>query len=543
MRAALSDPATHPLGKLWLLRVFDRSDLYRYRLAHTVVDDEVVARVLHAAETAAPGRDRGIALHLVHTAQSFQKITGDQAEALADNLIRWAPTLDSDEVRGYRWMLNLLRGGHPSASERVCRAVSPELLAGRISAAGERWASSGWADVIRELQPSWADGALSEWNGRFAQSMDHDALRTWLTARDESSEPFEIYEIIDTLAFTAPRAAQTAFATCADEIREAFEANLPDAVRNFGEWAFGSMLHVAMMADAPSSPIEVFEDEDRAPDEHDDERKKYLQAVTPVLMGLAAEVLTAFQQVDWAKSIRTLRGQRSYKLSNLDSALAWLAQLSTDITDRIAEALADTLVNDALTDLLRDRDPESDWLGPIIGVLETVCWGPRGRVAVRRILEGHPALFSPFPADLIRPYPDLCAQLLRKGAAVDPAAPRNNGWLRVTFDLGMIRKHDADAAALWLTRSTPRLAEAFTVAHDYELRGIAAFIAAADEIEPRALDDAVRLIDPAAARDAWTAGNHTRKVELRAILERATTVACPAGDVARTLLRELNTNP
>jgi len=65
VRANLLDETVDIDGKFWLFRVFDRIDDYRYRLADSIVDEEVSESLLRQCIAAAPGRDRGVALNLL----------------------------------------------------------------------------------------------------------------------------------------------------------------------------------------------------------------------------------------------------------------------------------------------------------------------------------------------------------------------------------------------------------------------------------------------------------------------------------------------
>ncbi|MEU7575768.1 trypsin-like peptidase domain-containing protein [Micromonospora sp. NPDC049240] len=417
VRAALLDDAIEVAGKFWLFRVFERMDVYRYQWANSIVDEAVSAHLLHQCLAAAPGSERGVALNLVWASEWLRQLSDTAADELADSIIRWLPDLTSDEVNGYRWTLSGLRSRHEAAYVRIRDAASARAIAERLSVAGSRRAASDWTHIIQELRPDWRGGDLLAWSDEFENAIDAELLIGWLSDRDSHSHPFEVYELINALASIAPQTAKIAFEACGGEIRGAMERDLADAASNFASWVFGTMTIVAMLADAPSARDDDEDHHDREPDESDAARSAFMNAKEPALRELAASVLAAMKEVDWRAAARSLDRKKRHQLHNLDLLLAWLAYLSTDITDEIAIALSSNWLLRIVGEAREEGGMEGSPYGAIDYWLYHLSWGGRGKAVVRGFLAEYENEIKPLPSILVRRYPDLAVQSIRNGRA------------------------------------------------------------------------------------------------------------------------------
>ena len=531
LRENLLDETIDVAGKFWLFRVFERVDVYRYRWASSIVDGEVSESLLRQCLAAEPGSERGVALNLLWSSEWLRKLSDAAADELAASIIRWLPSLTSDEVNGYRWMLSGLRSHHDAAYQRIRRAVSARAIAERLSAAGARWAAGDWADTIQELCPDWRTGGLLAWSDEFERGIDPELLTEWLSHRDERSHPFEVYGLIDGLASIAPRAAQTAFEACVDEIRHAMEHDLADAASNFSEWVFGTMLLVAMVADAPSAHDADRHDEERVSDEAEAARTDFLGAKEPALRDLAATVLGAMQQVDWVAATRSLERKRKYQLHNLDLLLGWLSYLSTDITDEIANELSTEWLLRVVAEARQEGWPEGRPFGAIDHLLHHLSQGERGEAVVRGFLAAHESELEPFPSILVRRYPDLAVRSIRKGVRVEIRSPLGSGWRDVTADLRAVVAADRQAAVLWLGQISEELLPPLSKPQKHDLVGLDQFICLADELDATVLDAVIERIDIEAARPCWAARWDDAHDRMQPLLERA----CKAPGAAAAL--------
>jgi hypothetical protein len=538
VRAALLDEKIDAAGKFWLLRVFDRIDVYRYRWASVILDEEVSSTLVKQCLSADPGSDRGVALNLVWTSEWFHKLSETAAEELASGIIDWLPAMTSEEANGYRWILSGLRSHHEAAYERIRDAIPARLIAARLSMAGSRRSAMDWTHVIQELCPDWRTGDLHTWSDEFEGAIDSDALARWLSDRDSRSHPLEVYDLIDALASIAPRTAGTVFAVCADEIRDAMEHDLADAASNFADWVFGTMLIVAMLAEAPSArDAEDYEDE-REAHESDGARADFMEAKETALRELADAVLRVMRKVDWKIAAKSLEAKRKYQLHNVDLLLGWLSYLSTDITDEIATNLSTEWLLGIVAEARQEEWPEGRPFGAIDHLLHHLSFGKQGAAVVRGFLMEHEKEIEPFPSTLVRLYPDLAVRWLRQGRLVEVHGPRGSGWSRLTADLETVASIDRDVATNWLDQMSDELLAALNQPQKHDLAGVARFVSLADDLNSSALDSVIARLDSEITQKSWPARWEDSRDALRPVLQRVSKVDCPVAYRALTLLRD-----
>ncbi|GAB3132000.1 SIR2 family protein [Marisediminicola antarctica] len=540
VRANLLDESIDTVGKFWLLRTFDRIDIYRFRWASSIVDDEVSESLLRQCIAAAPGRDRGVALNLLWSSEWLRKLSDHAASKLAEWMISWLPNLVSEEVSGFRWMLSGLRSDHEEAHRLLRASTSAQVLGERLSIAGSRWAAADWMHVIQELGPDLRSGTLLSWSEEFEAGINTDLLSGWLSNRDEHSHPFEIYELIDELASLAPRVAAVALDACGAEIQSAIENDIADAASNFSEWVFGTMWIVASLADAPTAHKHTEEYEREIDEvelqELDEARAAFLDARELGLRELAAKAHDVMSDVDWKAAAQSLQGKTKYQLYDLDLLLGWLSCLSTDITDQIADALSTDwvmrIVNEAQLEEGSDRNP----FGAVDHLLYHVCWGDRGRAVVRAFLRDHEAEIEVFPAILVEPYPDLAAQWLRRGARVGLDAPRGSGWRQVTSQLRAVADVDRNAAICWLGQMSEDLVPSLSQPQKHDLNGIGGFIDLADDLNATDLDAVIGRLRAQAVRKVWQTRLQDAPDSMRTLLQRVSTTSGEIAALAEELL-------
>ncbi|MFC8936255.1 hypothetical protein ACFT1A_29650 [Rhodococcus sp. NPDC057135] len=520
-------------GKFWLFRVFDRMDIYRYRWASSIVDEEVSYSLLRQCLTAAPGSDRGVALNLLWSSEWLHPLSDAAAHELATNIINWLPTITSEEVNGYRWILSSFRSDHNTAYERIRHSASAYLLAERLSNSGVRWAAMDWVHVINEFTPKVQTGALLRWSEEFENGIDPTLLTDWLSDRDEHSHPFEVYDLIDMLVSIAPHTAIAAFHACADQIVRAIERDFSDAATNFFDWAFGSMLYVAVLADAPSAP-NPFDKEDLI-HESDSDRMEFVNSRRPTLLELAAVVLATMHKVDWPAATRTLHRKKKYQIHSLDMLFWWLACLSTDITDEIAATLSTEWLLRIVDEAKQEGPSTGNPFTAVEHLLRHLCWGARGESVVRTFLEQNETIIECFPSTLIIRYPDLAAQWIRKDRRVDVPAPRSEGWETLTTDLKAIADIDRQAAVQWLGQMTDEILAAFINPQKHNLTDIDRFLHLTDDLDSTFLDTVIEQIDIDDARENWQTSWKDTPEDTRTLLQRISHAPGPAAVLAESI--------
>jgi hypothetical protein len=536
VRAALLDDAINLVGKRWLLNVFEQLDAYVHRWANTIVDEDVSSSLLRQCLAAAPGRDRGVALSLLWASEWLSRLPDDAAEELANSMISWFPTLTPEECYGYRWALSGLRSRHEPAYERIRNQIPARAIAEQLSVTGSRPTAMSWAQIIEQLCPDFQKGGLLDWSQEFEQALDPDLLAGWLSDRDSYSHPFEIYDLIDTLASLAPRAAKVAFEACAVEISDAMERDLADAASNFGDWAFGTMLVVANLADAPSA---IPDDEyviDHSNDDLVAARFAFLETKEPELRDLAVAVLAVMESINWTAATQSLERKKHYEIHSLDLLLTWLTALSTGITDTIAAALSPEWILRIADESSREH-PDVPEFSAVDNILSMLCAGEKGEAAVRRLLEKHDHDFDPFPSILIRRFPNLAARSIRRGMRVEVRLQDARGWAVITLDLESVARADREAAVRWLGQMRADLMAILNDPQKHELGTVEPFIRVADELDSSVLDLAIRQINLERAQKTWAARWTDAPDELRPLLQRVSSAPGAVGKLASSLLK------
>lgn len=217
VRQCLLDPRASIIGKFWLFRTFDRSETYRRRLRGSFLDDDVVDSLVNQCSDAGPGRDRGVGLSLLWSVDSIRQLSNAQATKVGDNIIEWLPSIRNEEVNGFRWMVSGLYSRHEAIYNRVCQMVSARELGQSLSNRGTRARAGDWADLIRAVAPQTAPNFVL-WREEFQSGIDEGPFSAWLSDVDGQSQPFEIYELINTLVGLAPAVALTAFKACSPNL-------------------------------------------------------------------------------------------------------------------------------------------------------------------------------------------------------------------------------------------------------------------------------------------------------------------------------------
>lgn len=539
VRQCLLDPQASVVGKFWLFRTFDRSDTYRYKLRDSFLDDDVVEGLLIQSSGATPGRERGVGLNLLRAVNFIRPLTDAQASRVADNIIEWLPSIRPEEVNGFRWMLSGLRSRHEVMHDRVCQATSPYDLGQSLSKQGTRGRASDWADLIGELAPQ-KGPSFTAWREEFQSGIDEGTFTAWLSDVNDQSQPFEIYDLINTLVGLAPPVALTAFKACSPNLKTVIEKDFAGASGNFSGWVFGSMYMVADLSPAIGSNVD---------DDYDEEHRlepEVPNASAPhfdfydrhegELRQLAAEVLAFMGMVNWAAAARSLEKKELYELDNLGLLLHWLARLSVEIIDQIAEAVStDWLSELALEEMAASAERRIDRISE---VLLPLTYGPRGAEVVQTLLEGHETEIGAFPNLLISRFPAIVAARVLAGRSVPFRSPRGAswGWEMCARDLNAVVEVDREAGQRFLRASIGQLREAIEKPQENDIKGIGRFIEIADDLDVTALDELLGALNTETVQQRWSQLYETDPDPMKILLIRASRTHGNIGDVARSLL-------
>jgi hypothetical protein len=558
LRRQLLDTSQGLLGKFWLVQSLSRSDSMRYRFKHEWLDKATVDALVEQAASAAPGRDRSLAGHLIGDLSFAKAMERDHWETFVARAITWLPTLDADEVYGFSRMLMHLRGSQDDLNVELEASLPAHELAAILSLRGTRESAGGWAELLNELSPSARSGedAALAWSADFTGGIDHEALGTWLSRVNPTSRNSEVYDLVDGLAGLAPTAAITALKACAKHMAASFESDMADASHGMARWAFGHMNLVAHLAaalevaggDVPAAGVEL---EDEVMEDGPD------RWVPPAeLVDLARTTLEVFGSVDWRSAGQSLDGRAIHELESLDLLLAWLGWLSPDLVDEVSEAVEFEWLDGVAAPVgetgehglaisTDERSTAADYhgmrtVGRASDLLGLLAVGDRGKVRIQTYLERHADSLTELQLPLVEALPELAARMLKEGHDVRLGG-HPGGWTREAQALAAVATVDQDAGALLLRKSTSMLQGALQAPQAHEVRGLARFLAVADSIDPGVLDGVLAALDPSTWEEAWRSrlkdddpGGSPH--DANALVERAARVLGPLGDAARRLI-------
>ena len=350
VRSHLANPDFPLHGKYWVLDSFTRSDSLRYRWPKEWLDEATVEALVMQALTAGPGADRSSAALVLSELAFTRVLDPDRWAAVVAQLICGMPDVDDSNVYSVARLLSHLSGAQPDLYDELRASLSAGDLAKMFSARGTRRSAPGWADLLRQLTPKHDDAARPAWCAQFTDNVDVDAMSNWLSNTTVGSHNDEITQLIDVLAGIAPAVAVRALRACAAHMRYTLEANMASATHGFARWTFGTMgvvAHVAPAdgwralqrrrasetASAGENAGSAFEDDPLEPESGEPWEPP------PEFRDLAAVTLEIMEGVDWAAAAASLNGRPREEFENLAPFLAWLAWLSTELIDQLADAI------------------------------------------------------------------------------------------------------------------------------------------------------------------------------------------------------------
>jgi hypothetical protein len=340
----------------------------------------------------------------------------------------------------------------------------------------------------------------------------------------------------------APAVALTAFKACSPNLIAVLEKDFAGASGNFAAWVFGSMYFVAGLSPALGASV------DDEYDHEEDQETEGPSKSTPhtdfydehevELRQLAAEALTAMRSVDWVAAAHSLEQKELYQLGNFGLLLHWLARLSVEIIDQIAEAVStDWLEELALEEMTASEDRRIDGLSHI---LLPLTYGPRGASVVQTFLERREAEIGAFPAVFISRFPAIVAARVLAGRSVPFRSPRGvgGGWETCARDLNAVAAVDREAGRLFLRASIGQLREAIEMPHENDLEGIGRFIEIADGLDATALDELLGRLDGGVVQQKWSKLYEAGHASMKVLLLRASRSSGDVGYAAQALLNE-----
>ncbi len=452
VRSHLSNPDFHIRGKYWALSSFTRSDSLRYRWRDEWLDAAAVDALVAQCLAVGPGADRSVAAFVLSELAFARVLDRQQWEAIATRVIIWLPAVDASEVFGIRRLIMHMRGDQDDLYDAVRNSLSASDLATMFSARATRPSAPGWAELLRELAPNPNAHERPAWVAAFADNVDIGAMQSWLADTNADSHNEEIDELVNVLADLVPTVASHALRACAPHLRRSIESDVADAAHGLGRWAFGTMSLVAHLAPAtgtltlrrnrarsggtgtnnevPDNPLEG----DPLEDDFGD------RWVPPQdFVDFARVTLEVMREVDWTAAGASLNGRARHELESLDLFLGWLAWLSSDLIDELANGISfewlDRLTQEYLKAPTGAGAPDVGGSSPAVttvdlisGILARMAEGDRANERARTYLVDRLETLKSLPFRLILDLPDVAVALVHAGGQVYLERPRGGGW-------------------------------------------------------------------------------------------------------------------
>ena len=140
------------------------------------------------------------------------------------------------------------------------------------------------------------------------------------------------------------------------------------------------------------------------------------------------------------------------------------------------------------------------------------------------------------PFHLVEPFPEVAVAVVRAGGVVKLVNPKGDGWDPDIRALHALRRVDPEVAEQVLTGSEAKFVDALQAPQQHDIRGLAEFIAIADELSEQHLDRVLANIDPVACEPVWRDRLADAPEDAAALLGRAVKIEGPVGDAARRQL-------
>jgi hypothetical protein len=381
---------------------------------------------------------------------------------------------------------------------------------------------------------------LAAWREQFQSGIDEGTFSAWLSDVDGQSQTFDIYYLINTLVGLAPSVALTALKACSPNLIDVIERDFAGASSNFSGWVFGSMYFVAGLSPAIGASVDDDYDQEHHLEPEDSSESTphtdFHRRHEDELRQLAAEVLAVMGTVDWVAAARSLEKKELYELNKFGLLLHWLARLSVEIIDQIAETVStDWLEALALEEMAASEERRIDGLSE---VLLPLTYGPRGAAVVQAFLEKHEAEIGAFPDLLISRFPAIVVARVLAGRSVPFRLPRGAswGWELCARDLGAVVAVDREAGRRFLRASIGQLREAIEKPQENDVKGIGRFIEIADDLDVTALDELLGALNTEIVQQRWSQLHEADPDSMKMLLLRASRTHGAIGDVAQTLL-------
>jgi hypothetical protein len=555
VRGHLRRPDLPLRGKYWVVSALERNDALRYRLIDQWLDSDTAEVLVAQSLGATPGRDRLVALHLLWELGFVGVLDRRQWERVVSHATTWLPEMDARDVYGFSWFLGGVRAHHDDLYQQIRGSIPANEVASMLATRGTRASASGWAEVLRELEPKYDAPDLEPWRANFLTGLNLDALAGWVRDIGPDAHNDDLYDLVDGLARVCPQAATVVLEASSEQLRSSFETDLVDASHGFARWAAGDMLWIAMVARSPAghrrSDLDGEGEERRDPDSEpvwgtaqtsDDE----LWIPSDDQAELASAVLELMNSVDWSAAGSSLKGHRPYDLQSLDLLFFWLGRLSTDLLDHLSVAVAYTWLDEVATQTpspvpadgaqTGDPPPQLSNIDNVSSVLAYMTQGDRGLQHVWGYVEKRLDSLEGLPFHLIEPLPDLAAALISAGRAVLLEDPRTRGWESNSRALGAVREVDPSAAEAMVRASMGCLAEALASDQRSDLSGLPTFIRHVDDLDPSILDLTITGLNAVTCERNWRARLADQPHEMELLLERAARLDGVVGEVARRLI-------
>ncbi|RZU24370.1 hypothetical protein EV645_0002 [Kribbella rubisoli] len=543
------------LGKLWLVRTFESSDIYRYQLLDAWLDAEVLEAVVGQCLGATPGRERSAALHLLWTLNRIAHLDRSLLEDISAQVIAWLPDVLAIEASGFQWMLTGLRPENRDLHDQIRESVPAGELSRLLCIRGTRHSAPQWARLVAELAGPYDRADREAWSTNFTDGLDTDALHAWIADIGPDSHADDVYELIDTLAQISPQAAKVAIEAASASLRHDLERDLADATHGISAWAFRTMFMVAVLAESPGtvSRHDMDLDSDSVQGEEGVEASAIGQGdfgaledsddaqwvPDPALLDLAAATQGVFESVNWESAGASLQGRELHELDSLDLFLHWLGALSTDLLDRLADAVPVDWLDQLLSspDQPGSQEASDDVdLERIARVLAPMAASTRGSSLVRTFIERHSESVRTFPFHLIEILPDVAVGMANAGRTVRLENPRGGGWESNTAALQALVDVDREAATAVLQASADNLRQAIAEPQRHDMNGLATFVAIADELDQSVLDSVYQSLAVAEVESIWRTRLSDAQGDATVLVKRAAGIDGSVGDLGRSLL-------
>ncbi len=493
LRNRLCDPAVPLRAVVWMLN--ELRDLDNFRYGPDLIN-RAAAQVLIQRCQSASRDERGAAALVMWNLSWFQEASADLA-ALCPLLVGWIAEA-TDDAHALRWAASGMRSRETTtdAWSTALQSLDPAALAAQMQEQLGPRSVWDWQELVTEI----AQAVPAPWMKQFADAIDRNRMTAFAdTLNGQDVAPYT--DLAIALIGTDPPLAFTMINDVASTIAAYIQDNPGGSSSDLFE-----MFLYTFRQDADAS-----------------EASEYHRAARQTAQRIIAAA-------SWEQVGRSLSHQVQREWHSVDVLAQWLHGHDPAAYARFTSSVDLTVL-----------EPHTEGLWADLGALRpllTALGLADDREPARTWLDAHASQITSMPGWAATLAPTTAVAAMSRGVQVSLDLQDGLRWEWATDAVEALAAVDPGSARSLLERHTALITQALLLRQPNMLQGLGGFLAAADAIHPQIVARALCALDPAQAREHWSArlgGDAEEQEAAKALVDRARSLPGAVGEMAGTL--------